>query len=102
MTGTKIQTIGSHALTIALLALAAVVFVATVISSPAPSAGEGPEALAVPVPHGTLPSAVGPLPDSHSSIATDGRGYSWQTPPVTLPDPAPRHGYKGDQAHASF
>lgn len=102
MTGAKIQTIGSHALTIALLALAAVVFVATVISSPPPSAGEEPETWAVPAAHGTRPSAVGTLPDSHSSIATDDPRFSWQTPPVTRPDPAPRHGYKGDQAHASF
>jgi len=98
MTGATLHSIGRQALTVFLLALAAVAYVTVVISNTSSSTIIKPA-----TPPGLRPgSAVhsitdhAPWPDAPSSSTSDSARISWQTPPDRSPDLAPFQGKKGD------
>jgi soluble lytic murein transglycosylase-like protein len=98
MTGAKLHSIGKQVLAVALLALAVIAYLTTVISSPPPMVIK-PVAPSVPAAQSTAATDVGISPDACPAKAIDRSRTKWQTPPVLLPDMAPFRGKKGDNVY---
>lgn len=103
MIGDRLHSIGIQSLTIALLALAVLAYLTTVVSSPTASevAKPMPGSLARPLPAADSPSTakIEGLPEGPSSEASDRLCAPRRTPCEAFPEAVPFHGKKGDERY---
>ena len=99
----KLHAIGIQVLTVALLALAVMAYLTTVISSPTASevGTPMPRGVSLPIPayDGASAAEDAMVPQAPATEASEPHPMPWHTPPEPFPEMAPFHGKKGDSRY---